>query len=158
METMKKIIKIKAGRNIRLNDYGFSCIPKINELWTIYDEEEMWNYCKYNPENGLKVDKNNLESLKPFQHHGVFFEEKMHDWNVDYKNNLLHYFSRIAERGETVKILIDYEDMKCGECPNWKIGGFDQHFCDMTGQSKGSNSGCTSSEKNVFDHGTVYDE
>ncbi len=155
---MKKIIEIKAGRNIRLNDFGFSCIPKINILWTIYDEEEMWSHYQYNPDTGLKVERDNLDSLKPSHHHGAFFEERIHDWDIDYKNNLLHYYSRVVEQGENVKILIDYEDMKCGDCPNWKIGGFDQHFCDMTGQSKGINSRCTSSEKNVFDHGTVCDK
>ena len=46
----KKIIKIKAGRNIKLNNYGFLCIPKINKLWTIYDEDEMWNHYQFNPD------------------------------------------------------------------------------------------------------------
>lgn len=155
---MKKIIEIKAGRNIRLNEYGFSCVPKINALWTIYDQEEMWDHYQYNPDNGLKVDRGNLDSLKLSHHNGVFLEERVHDWDVDYKNNLLHYYSRNMRQGENVKILIEYEEMKCSECPNWSTGGFDQHFCDLTGQSKGSNSGCTSSEKNVFDHGNVYDK
>lgn len=154
----KKIIEIKAGRNIRLNDFGITGIPKINTLWTIYDEEAMWNHYQYNPDNGLKVDKNNLESLKPSHNHGAFFEEYVHDWDIDYKNNFLHYYSRVVEQGENIKILIDYEEMKCSECPNWCIGGFDQHFCGITGASKGNNSRCDLSEKNVFDHGTIYDK
>ena len=153
----KKIIEIEAGKNIKLNDYEFLGIPKINMLWTIYDENMMWSYYQYNPDNGLKVDKNNLDSLKPSHNHGVFFEERLHDWDIDYKDNLLHYYSRIVKQGEKVKILIDYEEMKCIQCPNWKTGGFDEHFCDITGQSKGSNHICTSSERNVFDHGNVYD-
>ena len=35
---MKKIIEILAGNNIILCDYGFNGIPKINKLWTIYNE------------------------------------------------------------------------------------------------------------------------
>lgn len=154
----KKIIEIKAGRNIRLNDFGITGIPKINTLWTIYDEEAMWNHYQYNPDNGLKVDKNNLESLKPSHHHGVFFEERIHDWDIDFEGNLLHYYSKIVKQGENIKILIDYEEMKCSECPNWSIGSFDQHFCGITGASKRNNSRCDLSEKNVFDHGTVYDK
>ena len=155
---MKKIIEIKAGRNIKLNDYGIIGIPQIIALWTVYNEEQMWNHYQYNPDNGLKVDRNNLESLKLSHNNGVFFEERLHDWDIDCENNLLHYYSRVVQQGENVKILIDYEEMKCGQCPNWSIGGFDQHYCRVTGQSKGSNSSCDSSEKNVFDHENVYDK
>lgn len=154
---MKKIIEIKAGRNIKLSDYGLFA-PNISTLWTIYDEEEMWNHYQYNPDNGLKVDRSNLESLKPSHHHGVFFEEKIHDWDIDYKENLLHYYSRVTEQGEMVKILIVYEEMKCEQCPNWSVGGFDEHFCSITGLNKGYLSSCDKSEKNVFDHGNVYDK
>lgn len=153
---MKKIIEIQAGRNIRLVDYEIAGIPKINFLWTVYDEEQMWNHYKYNPDNGLKVERNNLESLKPVHGHGSFFEERVHDWDIDYDNNFLHYYSRVAEQGEKVKILIDYEEMKCNQCPNWSIGGFEQHYCKITGCNKGSNSSCKLSEKNVFHHGDVY--
>lgn len=154
---MKKIINIKAGRNIKLSDYGLIAVD-INKIWTIYDEDEMWDYCKFNPDNGMKVERDNLESLKPFHHHGVFLEQKLHDWNVDEKENLLHYGSRIVEQGKNVKVLVEYEQMKCKNCPNWCDSyKFNESFCGITGQSKGSNSYCTSSEKNVFDHGTVYD-
>lgn len=102
--------------------------------------------------------RSNLESLKPSHHHGVFFEERIHDWDIDFEGNLLHYYSKIVKQGENIKILIDYEEMKCSECPNWSAGGFDQHFCEITGQSKRSISMCDSSEKNVFDHETVYDK
>lgn len=154
---MKKIIEIKAGRNIKLSDYGLFA-PNISALWTIYDEEEMWNHYRYNPDNGLKVDRNSLDSLKPSHYHGTFFEERVHDWSIDYKENLLHYYSKVAEQGEMVKILLDYEDMKCEHCPNWSVGGFDEHFCEITGLRKGRLSSCNKSEKNVFDHGNVYDE
>ena len=154
---MKKIIEIKAGRNIKLNDYGFIGIPQINALWTVYNEEQMWNHYQYNPDNGTKVDRNNLESLKLSHNHGAFFEERLHDWDIDCKNKSLHYYSRVVDQGENVKILIDYEVMKCSQCPNWSIGGFDQHYCGITGQGKGNNSSCDSSEKNVFHHGDVYE-
>lgn len=49
-------------------------------------------------------------SLKPFHHHGVFLEDKLHDWNVNKKENLLHYGSRVVEQGENIKILVEYED------------------------------------------------
>lgn len=153
---MKKIVEIERGRNIKLSDYGLF-VPNISSLWTIYNEDEMWNHYKYNPDNGLKVDRSNLDSLKPSNHHGVFFEEKIHDWDIDYKENVLHYYSRVTKQEEKIKILVDYEPMKCCDCQNWDIGGFDQHFCGITGVSKASTSSCDKSEQNVFDHGTVYD-
>lgn len=43
---MRKMIEVKAGENIKLNSYGFSCVPKINTLWTIYNEDgNAWWYC-----------------------------------------------------------------------------------------------------------------
>lgn len=107
---MRKIIEIKVGRNISLSDYGL-LDSTIKRIWTIYDEEEMWNYCQFNPDNGMKVDRNNLETLKPFHHHGVFIEDKVHDWNVDNKNNLLHYGSRVVEQGSMIKILVEYDEV-----------------------------------------------
>lgn len=104
--SLKKIIEIKAGRNIDLTPYGLIA-TKINRIWTIYDEEEMWNYCKFNPETGIEVDRNNIDSLKPFHHHGVFLEDKLHDWNVNKKENLLHYGSRVVEQGENIKFLLN---------------------------------------------------
>lgn len=154
---MKKIIEILAGNNIRLCDYGFNGIPKINKLWTIYNEEEMWNHYTYNPDTGMRVNRENLESLKASHNHGAFLEEYLHDWDIDYKENVLHYYLKAVEQGKDVKILIDYEEMECSQCPNWSIGGFDEPFCGITGSSKGKKSKCDSSEKNVFDHGTVYD-
>lgn len=154
---MKKIIEIPVGSKIRLCDYDFNGISKINGLWRIYDEEKMWNHYKYNPDTGMKVNREDLESLKPSHNHGVFLEEYLHDWDIDYKENVLHYYSKAVEQGKNIKILIDYEKMECSQCPNWCIGGFDEHFCGITGASKGSKSKCDSSEQNVFDHGTVYD-
>jgi hypothetical protein len=154
---LKKIIEVITGENIKLSDYGFKGIPRINKLWMIYDEEKMWNHYQYNPDTGVKVNRDDLESLKPSHQHGAILEEHLHDWDIDYKKNLLHYYSRAIEPGVNVKILIDYEEMKCEQCPNWSIGGFDEHFCGITGASKGKQSKCDASERNVFDHGTVYD-
>ena len=63
-------------------------------------------------------------------------EERVHDWDIDYKNNLLHYYSRVVEQRESVKILIDYEEMKCSACSNWGIWGFDQHFVELLNKAK----------------------
>lgn len=154
---MKKIIEIKPESAIRLIDYGFYGIPKINALWAIYDEDEIWNHYHYNPDNGLKVERDNMDSLKLSDHHGCSFEERDRAWVVDYNSNLLHYLN-CADSEEYIKILIDYEKMKCKECPNWCIGAFDEHFCTISGQRKGSNFSCDITERNIFDHGTVYDK
>lgn len=37
---LKKIIEVITGENIKLSDYGFKGIPRINKLWMIYDEEK----------------------------------------------------------------------------------------------------------------------
>lgn len=155
---MKKIIEIKAGRNIKLSDYSLF-VPVISKIWTIYDEDAMWDNFKYNPDNGIQVDRNNLDTLKPVHNYGVFLEEKTHDWDIDLEKNLMHYYSRVAEPGELVKILIEYEIRKCSDCPNLKPdGGFCVPYCNITGVSKPFNGKCDKSEKNVFDHGTVYDK
>lgn len=155
---MKKIIEIKAGRNIKLSDYDLF-VPDIKHLWTIYNEDAMWGHYKYNPDTGMLVDRNNLDTLKPVHNYGVFLEERLHDWYIDLEENMLHYYSRIVEQGHTVKILIEYEIRMCCDCPNLKPdGGFCVPFCNISGVSKSFESTCDRSEKNIFDHGDVYDK
>ena len=48
--------------------------------------------------------------IHPRIDHYVFLEDKLHDWNVNKKENLLHYGSRVVEQGENIKILVEYED------------------------------------------------
>ena len=107
---MRKIIEIKAGRNINLSDYGLIA-SAIKRIWTIYDEEEMWNYFQFTPDNVMKIDRYNHETLKPFHHHCVFIEDRIHDSNVDNKNNLLHYDSRVVVQGSMIKILVEYDEV-----------------------------------------------
>lgn len=106
---MKKIAEIKAGRNIDLTSLGLIA-EKISKIWTIYDEDEMWNYCKFNPITGVEVVKGDLNTLQPFHLHGVFLEDYVHDWNIDKKNNLLHFYSRVVRQGETINILVEYKE------------------------------------------------
>lgn len=107
-KVMKKIIEIMAGRNIKLSDYGITNLKKINLLWTVYDENQMWDHYTYHPTTGTKVNRDDIETLKPCHHHGAFLEERWHDWDANYDVGLLHYYSRLVEPGEKVKILIDY--------------------------------------------------
>lgn len=106
---LKKIVEIKAGRNIDLTSLGLQA-EEISKIWTVYDEDEMWEYCKFNPDTGKEIIRDDLNTLKPFHLHGVFLEEYLHDWNVDKKNNLLHYYSRVVEQGEYIDILVEYRD------------------------------------------------
>ena len=76
---------------------------KINRIWTLYDEEMMWNSCRYNPQTGESVKT--LDDLILQNHKGVFLEDYIHDWNI--KNDILYYYSRVVGKGESVKILIE---------------------------------------------------
>lgn len=105
---MKKIIEIVASRGIKLVDYGIADVKRIDLLWTVYDEDQMWDFYTYHPQTGAKVDRKDIETLKPSHYHGAFLEEYVHDYDVDYEEGLLHYYSRLVKQGEKVKILIDY--------------------------------------------------
>lgn len=84
----------------------------------------------------MKVERDNLESLKPSHNYGVFLEDRVHDWDIDYKINLLHFYSRVVKQGENVKILIDYEDMKCVDCLNYSIGDLISIFVELQVRAK----------------------
>jgi hypothetical protein len=102
---MRKIIEIVASRGIDLRPNIDLDKVKINRMWTVYDEQIMWDSCKFNPETGKKVES--LDDLYLQHRKGVFIEDKIHDWNI--YNGRLNYGSRLVEQGEKVKILIEYE-------------------------------------------------
>ena len=100
---MRKIINIIAGYQIDLSSHIDLNKIKINRIWTLYDEEMMWNSCRYNPQTGESVKT--LDDLILQNHKGVFLEDYIHDWNI--KNDILYYYSRVVGKGESVKILIE---------------------------------------------------
>jgi len=102
---VKILIDIIAGRQIDLSNSIDLNLIKINRVWTVYDEKEMWNSCKFNPHTGLPVTS--IDDLVLQHRKGVFLEDYIHDWNI--RNGKLDYGSRVVEQGEPIKILIDYE-------------------------------------------------
>ena len=104
---MRKIIPIIAGYQIDLSSHIDLNKIKINRLWTLYNEEMMWNYCRFNPQTGEPVKT--LDDLILRHHEGVFIEDYIHDWSI--KNGRLNYYSRVVEQGESIKILIEYEEV-----------------------------------------------
>lgn len=105
---MRKIIEITAGKGIKLADYGIVDIKRINYLWTVYDEDQMWDFYARTLPEGTKVDRSDVRSLKLRHQHGAFLEDYIHDWDADYDRGLLHYYSRLVDQGEKIKILLDY--------------------------------------------------
>lgn len=104
---MRKIIKIIAGRGLDLSKYIDLTKIKINRLWTVYDEEQMWESSKFNTQTGELVTT--LEDLTLQHHKGVFLEDKIHDWDI--RNGKLDYCSRVVEIGAEIKILIEYDNI-----------------------------------------------
>jgi len=104
---MRKIIPIIAGYQIDLSSYIDLNKIKINRIWTLYDEEMMWNSYKINPQTGEPVETLDELILRHLQ--GVFIEDYIHDWSI--KNGKLNYYSRVVEQGESIKILIEYEEV-----------------------------------------------
>lgn len=106
---MRKIIEIVAGYGIDVSkDIDLNKI-KIDKLWTLYDEDRMWECNKFNPYTGEKIERGNLEVINLQHHEGVFLEDLIHDWKV--RNGKLDYYSRTVIQGGKVKILIEYENI-----------------------------------------------
>ncbi|HHT7008501.1 TPA: hypothetical protein ACTZ3A_001040 [Bacillus cereus] len=94
---MKRIIlDIQVGGTLDLNIYNIEG-KDIKRIWSVYDEQMMWESCKINPLTGEPVEK--LEE-------GVFIEDYVHDYKI-LKGNILHYYTRIARKGEEMKILVE---------------------------------------------------
>lgn len=109
---MRKIIEIVAGEKTNLLPFGIDLDKhKIVRVWTVYDEERMWTWQKYDPQTGEPVTFNDLENVPLRQHEGVFLEDYVHDWSIR-QGNLFDYYSRVTERFEKVKILIEYKEME----------------------------------------------
>jgi hypothetical protein len=77
---------------------------KIKRVCTILNEENM--YAKFNPHTGEPIEKDLnyliLEHLKT-----VFFEDKLHDWDI-YGNNF-KFYAHSSDIGEKVDLLIEFE-------------------------------------------------
>lgn len=73
-------------------------------IWTIYDEEEMFEYVIGGSDSG------SLEDLEIKHLRGVFLEDRVHDWKIVSRDGgeYLHYYSRVVATGSRVKILVEY--------------------------------------------------
>jgi hypothetical protein len=110
---MRKILNIVAGYGIDVSDQIDLNGIKINKLWTIYDEKELWKcYPKFDTQTGEKLPKREieLEDLYLQHHRGLFIEDIGHDWKVI--NGKLDYYSRVVKQGKEVKILIEYDKIE----------------------------------------------
>lgn len=106
---MRKIIEIVAGRNIDLTPHGIDLsVHTIERLWTVYDLEKLFSWCKFDPMTGKPVVFTDIEDVPLRHREGIFLEDRIHDWNV-HADNLLDYYSRVTKQGEPVKILIEYK-------------------------------------------------
>ena len=107
---MRKILEIISTRGYDVNKQIDLSTIKIQKLWTIYDEKQLWDsYYKFNPYTGEKLEHKEItiDDLELKHHNGVFLEDKLHDWSIS--DNKLNYYSRVVKQDEKVKILIEYE-------------------------------------------------
>lgn len=107
---VRKILEIISTRGYDVSEQIDLSTIEIQKLWTIYDEEKLWNsYPKFNPHTGDKLEYKEItiDDLELKHHNGVFLEDKLHDWSIS--NNKLNYYSRVVKQDEKVKILIEYE-------------------------------------------------
>lgn len=109
---MRKIIEIIAGDLIDLSLFGIELEKhNIEKIWTIIDEERIWNWKKFDPYTGKPVEviDKDINKLRLTHREGVFIEDRGHDWNIR-DRKYLYYFSRVTKQGEKVKILIEYSE------------------------------------------------
>lgn len=101
---MKRImLDIQVGGTVDLNTYNIEG-KEIKRVWSVFDEQMMWDSCKFNPKTGKPVER--LEDLHLQHREGVFIEDVVHDYKV-LEGNILHYYTRIAQKGEQMKILVE---------------------------------------------------
>ncbi|PLS19055.1 hypothetical protein CVD28_01225 [Bacillus sp. M6-12] len=108
---MRKIIEIISGQKIDLLPSGIDLDKhEIVRLWTVYDEERMWTWKKFDTQTGERLERpSSLEEVELKHHEGIFLEDRIHDWNIR-QGNLLDYYSRVVGQNEEVKILIEYKE------------------------------------------------
>lgn len=84
---------------------------KIKRIWSILNEEAMFAPSLFNTETGKKLETPIARTLEnPNLRHGttVFLEDQVHDWSIH--NNVFSFYSRIADKGEKMDLLIEYEE------------------------------------------------
>lgn len=110
---MRKIIEIVAGEKTDVLPFGIDLNEhQISRIWTVYDEEKMWEWKKFDAYTGERIPRPaSLEEVELRHHEGVFLEDQIHDWNIR-RGNLLDYYSRVVGTGKKIKILIEYDKKK----------------------------------------------
>lgn len=108
--TMFKVTKgeVVNLRNLNINPGG------IKSLWTVYDEDSMWENCRPD-ENGITAIKGDLEHLMPTHYKGAFFEEYIHDWDVDKETGELKYYGIACDDADCLVLVISEDAEGAGE-------------------------------------------
>lgn len=105
----RKIIRgVEVDSFIPMSEIGVD-EKSIKRIWTILDEEKMFDPDKINPYTGEKIENPVPRTLEnPYLRHGytVFLEDKVHDWNI--YDNKFKYYTRIAGKGKKCDLLIEY--------------------------------------------------
>nr|WP_156736385.1 hypothetical protein [Mycobacterium sp. E3298] len=92
-----------------LEDMGLLGI-KIKRVWSILDEERMFEGDKFDTQTGEKIENPIKRTIdNPKLQHGItaFLEDKIHDWNI--YDVRFKYYTRIAEEGRKMDLLIEHE-------------------------------------------------
>lgn len=105
----RTMFKVMKGETVNLKDLNINP-DGIESLWTVYDEDAMWENCRPD-ENGITAAKGELEHLMPSHHKGAFFEERIHDWDVDKETGELEYYG-IAWNDDECIVLVISDDME----------------------------------------------
>lgn len=84
---------------------------KINRIWSILNEEALFSPVLFDSQTGEKLEEPIPRTLEnPLLQHlrTAFLEDHVHDWSIH--NGVFSYYSRIAEKGEKMDLLIEYEE------------------------------------------------
>lgn len=92
----RQIINVQIGKPLELNTIEIDG-TKIKRVWTVYDENLL-----------VQIEKNNSVIANiPLKHnHGVFLEDKVHDWFVS-KDNVFRYYSRVVETATLTTVILE---------------------------------------------------
>lgn len=95
------------GESKSLKELGLEG-KKIKEVWTVYDEDKMWDSNKFNPMTGQPIEKGvDLEGIVLTHEEGVLIEDIVHDWRVS--GDVFKYYSRYVPLGKPANILFVFE-------------------------------------------------